>query len=102
MPIKQKFTMTTTAGNGETHYARMLPAPFEIDTASLSDLVAVMQWCKWEIKDWKKILKDEIKGGDQDEIDEANDEISKTEAFLDAVESEVAERLLPTLNQYGD
>ncbi len=97
---KENYTLTTH-GEGGMHYAKMLPAPFELDTATLSDLVAVMQWCKWEIKDWKRILKDELKTDHYEAIQEAHDEIEKTEHFLEAVEDEIAKRLLPTLNMFA-
>lgn len=96
---KLSYILTTTPENGDVNYMRVLPPPFELDTASLSDLIAVMQWCKWELKDWKRILKQDLKSG-ADNIEETHDEIAKTEHFLEAVEDEIAKRLLPSLNMF--
>lgn len=91
---KNQYTMTTTPNNGETHYVRMLPAPFELDTASLSDLIAVMQWCKWELESWDGLLKSELEENESEEqIRFTRTRILKLEGFLSKIDTEVTQRL---------
>jgi len=89
LPSQLIFPQMETA----TTYVRVMPAPFDLEASSLADLVAAMQWCKWEIKTWKKIVKDNVNVGEGTEQSEDDkNALFATEQFLEDIDNEIAER----------